>query len=166
MSLCPQFGSMHAGHSAQRHVATYVESLWHTPQNPYDYFGTLLLSPSRAACYKHTSIWLQAEEAKGQVKSSWNQAKGQAQETVDGAKDSFKSNFSEDTRAKAEQSKKKASQAADDASDSIRVRAKPLPSTIPSRSAIACIHRSEGSSCIDLNAAAGVLTSAVVASTV
>lgn len=65
---------------------------------------------------------LQAEEAKGQVKSSWNDAKGQAQDTVDNAKDRFKSNFSEDTRAKAEQSKKEASQAVDDAAHGIRVR--------------------------------------------
>ena len=66
---------------------------------------------------------MQAEEAKGNAKSSWNQARGQAQDTVDDAKDRLKSNFSEDTRAKAEQSRKKAAQAADDASDSIRVRA-------------------------------------------
>ena len=81
---------------------------------------------------RHTLVRLQAEQAKGQVKSSWNEAKGQAQDTVDDAKDRFKSNFSEDTRAKAEQSKNKAAQAADDASDSIRVRAEPLSGKHPS----------------------------------
>ena len=80
-----------------------------------------LQSPIGSLSDKTTCTLMQAEQAKGQVKSGWNDAKGQAQATVDDAKDSFKSNFSSDTRAKAEQSKKEASQAADDAAHSIRV---------------------------------------------
>ncbi len=88
-----------------------------------------MLSSSHQLLLRFESRWslcstkhAQAEQAKGRAKSSWNDAKGSAQATVDDAKDKFKSNFSDETRSKAEQTKREASKAADDAADSFRVR--------------------------------------------